>query len=78
MSKSSCFHGLYFFDKTTESGGATFAKKSAVKNENISNKELAKELHKSIIRKLEKKKVNSPFIDKFGCWSRWYAINKEI
>ena len=27
------------------------------------NKELAEELHKPIIRKLEKRKVNSPFID---------------
>ena len=64
MSKSSCFNGLYFFDKTTVSGVATFVKKSAVKNENISNKDLAKELHKSIIRQIEKGKVNSPFIDK--------------
>ena len=29
----------------------------------MSNKELAKELHKLIIRKSEKRKVNSPFID---------------
>ena len=34
-----------------------------IKNEVISNKELAKELHKSIIRKFEKRKVHSPFID---------------
>ena len=33
------------------------------KNENISNKELAEELHKSIIRKFIKRKVKSPFID---------------
>ena len=30
--------------------------KSAVKNENISNKELAEELHKPIIRKFKKEK----------------------
>ena len=44
-----------FFDKKTSS--------RTVKNENISNKELAEELHKRIIRKFEKRKVHSPFID---------------
>ena len=44
-----------FFDKKTSDG--------TVKNENISNKELAEELHKPIIRESEKKKVHSPFID---------------
>ena len=34
-----------------------------VKNENISNKELAEELDKSIIRKFEKRNVHSPLID---------------
>ena len=33
------------------------------KNEIISNKELAEELHKPIIRKCKKRKVHSPFID---------------
>ena len=36
---------------------------SSVKNEDISNKELSEELHKPIIRKFEKRKVCSPFID---------------
>ena len=36
---------------------------SGIKNENISNKELAEELHKPIIRKFNKIKVHSPFID---------------
>ena len=36
---------------------------SSIKNENISNKELAEELHKPIIRKLNERKVHSPFID---------------
>ena len=43
-----------------------FGKKSSgssVKNKNSSNKELAKELHKPIIRKFNKRKVQSPFID---------------
>ena len=44
-----------FFDKKT-SGGAT-------KNEKISDNELPKELHKPIIRKIEKRKVHSSFID---------------
>ena len=33
-------------------------------NENISNKELTEEFRKPIIRKLEKRKVHSPFTDK--------------
>ena len=36
---------------------------SSIKNENISNKELAKELQKPVIRKFNKRKVHSPFID---------------
>ena len=36
---------------------------SVIKNENISNKELAEKLHKPIIRIFEKRKVHSPFID---------------
>ena len=34
-----------------------------IKNEIISNKELAEELHKPIIRKFNKRKVHSPFIE---------------
>ena len=45
-----------FFDKKTSVG--------ATKNENMSNKEVAGELHKPIIRKFNKRKVNSSFIDK--------------
>ena len=44
-----------FFDKKTSSG--------TVKNENISNKELAEELHRPIIKKFKNRKVQSPFID---------------
>ena len=54
-----CFIGLYFFDKKTG---------SSIKNENISNKELAEDLHKPIIRKVNKRKVHSPFID--NIWGR--------
>ena len=45
-----------FFDKKTSGG--------AIKNENMSNKEVAGELHKPIIIKFNKRKVNSSFIDK--------------
>ena len=43
-----------------------FVKKAlgrTVRNEIISNKELAEELHKPIIRRFNKRKVKSPFID---------------
>ena len=39
-----------------------------IQNENISNKELAEELHKPIIRNFHKRKVHSPFID--NIWER--------
>ena len=45
---------IFFYKKTSG---------SSIKNENISNKELAKELHKPVIRKFNKRKVHSPFID---------------
>ena len=48
-----------FFDKKT-SGSDT-------KNETISSKELAEELHKPIIRKFKRIKVRSTFID--NIWS---------
>ena len=35
----------------------------AIQNENMSNKELAEELHKQTIRKSNKQKVHSSFID---------------
>ena len=48
-----------FFDKKTSGSG--------IKNENISNKELADELHKPIIRKLKKKKRYTHLLQKiFG------------
>ena len=34
-----------------------------IKNENMSDQQLAEELHKPIIRKSKKRKVHSPFID---------------
>ena len=44
-----------FFDKKTAGGAATLANKAAVKMENITNKNLAEELHKTVIRKYWKK-----------------------
>ena len=46
---------VYIFFDTKISGGA-------IKNENISNEELAEELHKPIVRKFKKRKVHSSFI----------------
>ena len=43
-----------FFDKNISGRG--------IKNKNIFNKELAEELRKQIIRKFNKRKVQSPFI----------------
>ena len=57
-----------------------FGKKTAggaVKNENMSNKELAEELQKHIVIKFEKRKVHSSFMKNiWGCWSCRDAINK--
>ena len=52
-----------FFDKKTFG--------SAVKSENMTNQELAEKLDKVNIRKLQKQKVYSPFIDKI--WGADFA-----
>ena len=44
----------YFNKKTSGSG---------IKNKNVSNKELAEELHRPIIKKINKRKTHSAFID---------------
>ena len=50
-----------------------------MKNENTSEQQLAEELRKPIIRKFNKRKVQSPFIEKnLGCYSSRYAIVKQI
>ena len=59
------------FDKITSGGTATLSRletlatrnKSAIENENTSNKELAEELRKLIIRKFKERKVHSSFTD---------------
>ena len=50
------------FDKKTFTCANKFAD-SGIKKENILNKELREELHKPIIKKFEKGKVHSSFID---------------
>ena len=60
-----------FFDKKTSATRArskTLAAQNkfvdtGIKNENMSDQQLTKELHKPIIKKFKKRKVNSPFID---------------
>ena len=47
-----------FFDKRNFGSG--------IKNENTLNKDLAEESHKAVIRKLQKSKVHSPFMDICG------------
>ena len=63
------------FDKKISGNG--------IKDKNMLNKELARELHKPIIRKCEKRKLQSPFID--NIWGADLAnmqliskFNKEI
>ena len=46
---------INFFEKKTSG--------SIIKNENMSDQQLAEELCKPIIRNFRKRKVNSPFID---------------
>ena len=51
---------------TSNSNIAWYYKKSSgsgIEDENIPNKELAEELHKPIIKKFNKRKIHSPFID---------------
>ena len=49
---------------------------SIVKNKNMSNQELTEELHKSIVRKFEKRKINSSFID--NIWDADFADMKSL
>ena len=59
-----------FFDKKSSGSG--------IKNEIISNKELAEELHKPIIRNFKKRKVHSTFIDNIwgAALADMHLINK--
>ena len=57
-----------FFEKKSSSNG--------IKNENISNKQLAEELHKQAIRKFNQRKVHSPFTD--NIWGADLAVMQLI
>ena len=59
-----------FFDKKSEGSGV------AIKP--MSNRELANDFHKPIIRKFKIRRVCSSFKQYFGCWFSWYAINKQM
>ena len=52
-----------FFNKKTTSFIDKSISGGRVKNEKISNKEIAEELHKPVIKKLKKRKTHSPFMD---------------
>ena len=52
-----------FFDKKTSATRANKFAGSGIENENLSDQQLAEELHKPIIRKFEKRKIHSPFTD---------------
>ena len=59
IKKQACFYGLQIFDKKSASSGVDMhANKSA-----FNNKKLAKESHKSIIKKNLKRTVYSGFTD---------------
>ena len=47
------------------------------KNQNISNKKLAEELHKPIINKFKKRIVQTFYRQYLRCWSCWCAFNKQ-
>ena len=54
---------IHFFYKKPASLADKSASGTGIKNENISKKELAEELHKINIRKFKKRKVHPSFID---------------
>ena len=51
------------FNNKTSGGAAPLTNKSTIENENMSNKELAEELHKTIIRQFKRRKLHLTFID---------------
>ena len=58
---------INFFDKKSALLAVISASSRNIKNENISNEELAEELHKRIIRKFKKRKLHSLFIGNIWC-----------
>ena len=60
-----------FFDKKSSTTRANKFAGSDIKNGNMSDQQLAEELHKPIIRKFDKRKVHSTFID--NTWGAFLA-----
>ena len=52
-----------FFDKKYSGSAVTLVDKSAIKSKNMTNQQLAEDLHKPVIRKFEKPKMYSSFKD---------------
>ena len=68
-----------FYVKTSASLAEKSASSEAIKNEIMSNKELAEELDKPIIRKFKKQKVYSSFIDNIlGADIAYMQINMQL
>ena len=66
-----------YFDKKSASLADKSASGSGIKNENMSNKESAKELHKPITGKFKKKESIFIFCRQYlACWFSWYANDK--
>ena len=92
MSNKKLHYEAFNIDKNPRSDGCqgglvsmiykSFVKKAlgrTVRNEIISNKELAEELHKPIIRRFNKKKSKITFYRQYlACRSGRYAIDKKI
>ena len=49
---------------------------SSIKNQSVSSKELAEELHKPVTRRFNKRKIHYPFVDKI--WGAYIADMKLI
>ena len=65
-----------FFDKKSALIEDKSASGSGIKNENISNQELAEELHEPIIKKFKKRKVHSTFV--YDVWGVDLAVMQLI
>ena len=66
-----------YFDERNSATRANKFAGSGVKN--VSDQQFVEELCKPIIKKIKKRKVQSPIIlNNWGWWSWWYVINKHI
>ena len=68
-----------FFNKETCGGATRISNKSAIETKNISNKKIVEGWHILIIKKIQEKKSTITFKRQYlGCYSCWYAIDKQI